>query len=418
MVSTAMKVSMLFAVALTAVGCGRIGFGTVANQDAASQDGRSDGGPDAAMVVCALSALTCQDQSVASQLGPVASGSTNGAGNQFANSCGGAGEADVAFQWQAPIAGRYVFDTHGSVLDTVLALRDTCAVATVACNDDDPATTSFSSSISINLAQCQEIVAIVDGRDNSGAFSLNINRKCPGANLGNGLGTIAMGNTTNAGDSYNSLCGGDNVSDVAYTWTPPVTGRYQFDTDTSALDTVLSVRGSCINPELACNDDDSAATNIFSSGLSLNLTSGQPIVIVVDGRSDSGSFVLHAIQKCPGIDLATNTGLVVAAGTTIGQGDSFVSTCGGNGNPDVAYSWTAPQSRSYRFDTNGSALDTVLSARTDCITGPIIGCNDDDPIAADFSSGFTLSMTAGQTIALVVDGRAGSGSYRLTITPQ
>ena len=55
-----------------------------------------------------------------------------------AGTCGGAGPEKVA-EFTAPQAGRWIFDTEGSALNTVLYVRSVCnePASELACNDDD-----------------------------------------------------------------------------------------------------------------------------------------------------------------------------------------------------------------------------------------------------------------------------------------
>jgi hypothetical protein len=102
-----------------------------------------------------------------------------------------------------------------------------------------------------------------------------------------------------------------------------------------------------------------------------------------------------------------NTVPVAQDGNNDGSGNDIVPSClTGNGDgagEDVGYTWTAPADGTYRFDTLGSPLDTVLVLLDTCDSGGTeLACNDDS--AGTFQSLVTLPMTAGQTIAIVVDG--------------
>ena len=105
---------------------------------------------------------------------------------------------------------------------------------------------------------------------------------CADVNLGSVLGAVAMGTTATKGDEL-SGCGSFG-EDVSYGWVAPATGMYTIDTCGSSmtLDTVLYVRdGDCMGTQLACNDDACGAFDL-SSRVSVNLTAGQPVVVVID----------------------------------------------------------------------------------------------------------------------------------------
>ncbi|MFO0755921.1 MAG: DNRLRE domain-containing protein [Byssovorax sp.] len=101
--------------------------------------------------------------------------------------------------------------------------------------------------------------------------------------------------------------------------------------------------------------------------------------------------------------------------TTQGQ-DRYSGSCGGNGAPEHTFAWTAPAAGTYRFDTYGSAFDTVLYAHDGDCNGAELGCNDD---AGSPQSKLVLDLTAGQTIFIAVDGFNGNaqGSFTLNIGP-
>ena len=105
-------------------------------------------------------------------------------------------------------------------------------------------------------------------------------------------GLIASGTTVGQGADLSGSCGGSSASDLAFTWTAPSAGTWVIDTVGSELDTVLYALTSCGGAELACNDDGESG---FSSEITLELSAGQTIVLVVDGfGSGGGDFVLNA----------------------------------------------------------------------------------------------------------------------------
>lgn len=106
------------------------------------------------------------------------------------------------------------------------------------------------------------------------------------------------------------------------------------------------------------------------------------------------------------------------AGDNTGAGDEYEPTCtigdGGNG-PDLSYTWTAPADGTYRIDTLGSAIDTVLTVLDACeVDATELACNDD---FGSLQSAVIVSLLQDQTIAIVVDAwDAGSaGAFTLNI---
>jgi hypothetical protein len=70
------------------------------------------------------------------------------------------------------------------------------------------------------------------------------------------------------------------------------------------------------------------------------------------------------------------------------------------------------------MNTFGSSYDTVLSVLGATCTGASLACDDDTPGMGTVSQIF-VSLMAGQTVTVVVDGWAsGAGSYVLNVIQQ
>lgn len=113
-------------------------------------------------------------------------------------------------------------------------------------------------------------------------------------------------------------------------------------------------------------------------------------------------------------DLGGALGTPVVAGTTLGSSKDFTATCVEDSSAkDVSYTWTAPWSSTFVFDSMGSAFDTVLEIRRpdDLVS---LGCNNDSDGTPQ--SRVTLSLSAGQTVLIVLDGHFTDwGEYQLNI---
>jgi hypothetical protein len=99
--------------------------------------------------------------------------------------------------------------------------------------------------------------------------------------------------------------------------------------------------------------------------------------------------------------------------------DTTCATSSGNGScasitNDVYFSWSAPNSGDYTFDTCGTSYDTRLGVLSDCAT--CIAQNDDD--CGLQSSVTVLGLTAGDTLLVQVGGfgSGDSGPGVLTVT--
>jgi len=165
-------------------------------------------------------------------------------------------------EFTAPRAGWYTFDTLGSDYDTVLYIRGANG-AELACNDDVETGVHAWSRVRVLLAANQSVRAVVDGYANqSGSFVLRVNAECPlpfradARDLGSGATWNVAGSLDCAPLlAMDSDCAADPLGPgTAFTYTAPFAGRYEFSTEDSIVDTILSVRlGACSGAELACN---------------------------------------------------------------------------------------------------------------------------------------------------------------------
>jgi hypothetical protein len=208
-------------------------------------------------------------------------------------------------------------------------------------------TSVYQSLVTVDLEAGQEIVIVVDGfdADEVGEFFVNIandrneseaecdddldddidglydcadpdcntadgcTADCDLEDLGSALGEVATGDTTEARRNFVGTCsgvgdphmsGGRNARDEAYLWTAPGTGDYVFHTEDSdrfgeeMIDSVLYIReGDCDGRELACNDDVDTEAENYLSEVTLTMTAGDEVVIIVDGwRYSEGQFAL------------------------------------------------------------------------------------------------------------------------------
>jgi hypothetical protein len=101
--------------------------------------------------------------------------------------------------------------------------------------------------------------------------------------------------TRKSTDVLRGSCGKGNSPEQVLTFKAPKTGVYEFSTEGSSFNTVLYVLdGGCDGKELACNDDHTGA---LSSWLSVALTKGQTVAVVVDGLDQqAGEAKLHVVD--------------------------------------------------------------------------------------------------------------------------
>ncbi len=119
----------------------------------------------------------------------------------------------------------------------------------------------------------------------------------------------------------------------------------------------------------------------------------------MDATADA---MMDAAASCIDMDLAMATGDAVASGDLTGAGDDGMGSCGSTGGEDMAYTWTAPSTAEWTFDTFGSDADTVLHIHTgaECSAAEL-ACIDDASFV--LQSRVDLMVTAGTMITIVVD---------------
>ncbi|HEX2837818.1 MAG TPA: hypothetical protein VHN77_06790, partial [Phycisphaerales bacterium] len=344
-------------------------------------------------------------------------------GTEGAASCGFGGDAgsnDIWFSFNAPSTGLFRIDTcQSGGLDTILNVYDSCGGSEIACNDD---ACGLSSAVTINAVQgTTYLVRLAGWNGTQGAGQINV--AVPAANdLCSGATPVVIGSTnfdtSTAANDDATNCGGSGP-ELFYSFTPAASGGYQIDTIGSGFDTILAVLEADCVTELVCNDDNGT----LQSTVSTFLAGGTTYIIQVDGFGGAfGAGVLNINGPIagPANDLCAN-----ATAATIGSnpfdnrfaGNEGAASCGFNGDPgsaDVWFSFVAPASEVYRFDTCQSAgLDTIVSIYDTC-GGSEIACNDD---SCGLSSAVTFNTTQGTTYYIRVAGWAGAqGAGALNIS--
>jgi hypothetical protein len=99
---------------------------------------------------------------------------------------------------------------------------------------------------------------------------------------------------------------------------------------------------------------------------------------------------------------------------TAGQDSEFNGPCGPGGAPDISYTFTAPATGGYIFDTFGSSVDTVMYILDGACGGPALSCNDNG-FGSGNASLINVDLEQGQTVTVVVDGfSVFGGAVRVT----
>lgn len=370
-----------------------------------------------------ISEVPCPLIDLGSTAPQTVTGTTADLADVLAPGCGYSGGPEATYRFTAPADGVYTFDTEGSAFDTILDVRDgSCTGPSLRCNDNvGPSAERNHSRVSLLLTAGQAVVVSVDSHSASGEYTLNITQQetppCPLVDLGSAVPQTVTGSNEGYPDLLTPGCGEGTGGEATYRFTAPADGYYAFATEGSSIDTVLSVHeGTCGGPELACIDDGADSRTL------LWLEVEQAVVVRVDSNGDEGEYTLSVSASDGAGTCAAPIALESAVpltftGTTRGSASERMSTCGGSGAPEVVHVFTAPEAGDYTIDTVGSAYDTILAVFDGDCAGEQLACNDDAPWDEwlTVTSEVTVSLAAGQTIVIHVDGYHRSGRYDLHI---
>jgi hypothetical protein len=214
------------------------------------------------------------------------------------------------------------------------------------------------------------------------------------------------------------------INSAWWSWTPTSSGFFQVDTIGSGSDTYLSVfDGSDLANLTLIGANDDGAGNLESL-VNLNATAGTTYQIAVDGWSSrTGPINLSTTPTAPPNDNFANR--IALTGETANATGSNIRATGEVGEPtqsgtteSVWWTWTAPTTGNYTFDTLGSNYDTYLSLFTgsDLPSLALVAANDD--AGGGLTSRITQSVTAGTTYQIAVDGWSSrTGRINLNIGP-
>ncbi len=338
-------------------------------------------------------------------------------------SCTGPGISERNFAFTAPADGIYAFDAFGSTADAVISVREgiACDGAELACNVYGSFTTM--SPVTVPMTAGQTVTVSVERGcffmcSEESDFQLNVNvlegGACPDTDLGQTVPQSLSGATDEPGDddTIAGSCGGIGTADDIFLFTAPSGGIYTFDTEGSAADTILQLRGACDGPEIVCNDN---VGNGMHSHAAIWLETDETIIVAVDGNTAGAYELAVDTATCPQEDLGNMLPVSVTGNTSMAADLVLAESCFGadSGSPDVSYGWTVPADGTYVFDMVGSDYDTFLLVQAEHCGGAEVGCNDD---TIQLISQVTLDLSAGQFVIVTASGFGGAtGNYVLNI---
>jgi len=260
-----------------------------------------------------------------------------------------------------------------------------------------------------------------------------------------GLGSnLQNGTTLGAFHDGDATCdaGGVASRDVWYALVPDFPYTVFLEVKSTAFDPVVAIYDIFCGPEIACNDNCSAASGNVA-GLTFQVDPGIPIywIRVSDqGMGTGGPFTIRAIQAShappPNNDCDAATVIPSGASTytpvpysTAGA----IAPCaepnescdnGNNVSNSVWYSFSPDTDGIADLNTIGSDYDTVLAVFTGtCVNASQIACDDDGGGVAGPSVITGLSLSSGTTYLIKASewSTGGAGSqldFNLTFVPE
>ena len=230
--------------------------------------------------------------------------------------------------------------------------------------------------------------------------------------------TMAQCVMLNAGDSALNAC-----DELGYRATMGLFDRYG-RCRAEALDaarTCIAASDCTVAAVDACQMTLTTATGMTGCGMYLT-TAGRdaytpPFNMCVE------TMISGPPGACPESLTAVSTiGPSVFSGTTDLAGDDTDAEAACDATvgfaPDRGYLWAAPAAGTYTIDTIGSAFDTILYVRGECLLPTSLACNDDIVPGVMRQSTVEVTLTAGQEVVIIVDGWQNEhGAFVVNITP-
>jgi len=366
---------------------------------------------------------------------------------------GVSGGSSVWYSWTAPSSGPVTISTCPYTElhpDTVLAVYTGATLGDltpVASSDDSPvACKPFGSEVELEVTAGTTYRIAVDSRGAEGIFSLDI--EFPPTNdsfaaakplsfFGGGGSTVFA--TKEPGEPDHA--GSPGGHSLWFSWTPTESGPVEFyacgvDVDVDTLLAVYSGDSLGALTPIASNDDAAGGREFGLcepqagySEVGFDAVAGTTYRVAVDTKLPGD--VSLSFERAPDNDAFANARVLDAelspwpaggsnrmASEEVGEPDH----AGGAGGRSVWFSWTAPSSGPLHVTTctRDGNLDTLLAVYTGSSVEALAPLASDDDSSHDncraSDSEVELSVVAGTTYRIAVDGKAGSsGDFRLSL---
>lgn len=315
------------------------------------------------------------------------------------NHAGNRGGKSIWYVWHAPSTPQTVtVDTRNSNFDTLLAVYTGSSVGgltAVAANDNDGSLSTSRVSFTSTPGTTYRIA--VDGRNGrSGNVVLGLGIAAPAAD------TTPPDTTITSGPS-----GTTTATTATFAFGSTETGStFQCHLDAAAFTACSSPASYAgLTPgshtfyvratDAAGNTDQTPASQTWT--ISTSSPTGPPNDMFASAQAASGGS---------GSGTGSNTGATKEAGEPNHAGNA--------GGKSIWYTWTPAQSGSATIDTVGSGFDTLLAVYTGTSVSVLTPVASDDDAGGNLTSKVALTVTAGTTYRIAIDGYGGaSGATKL-----
>ena len=231
-------------------------------------------------------------------------------------------------------------------------------------------------------------------------------------------GTVTATNTSATKQTGEpNHAGNAGGASIWYAWTPTVGGSVTIDTAGSSFDTIMGVyTGTAVNAltTVASNDD---APSLVTSRVTFTVAAGTTYRIAIDGYNGlRGNVTLNWLLTPAGVPpandafanaqvLTGSSGTITATNVNATKETGEPAQAGNAGGASIWYAWTPTASGSLTIDTIGSAFDTTLGVYTGTAVNALtLRASNDDIASGNTASRVTLTVTAGTTYRISIDG--------------
>ena len=356
------------------------------------------------------------------------------------------GEPDVGvdnnsvwWSWTAPSGGSFSLDTLGSEFNTALSIYTGTAVDSLtvipAADQNTGDGSSQSRIIFTATAGTTYQIAVEGSDDQTGSILLNLSPVVVplNDNFANritltGAAVTTTGNNVGATSEIDEPAQAGTINSVWWSWTAPASGNFTIDTLNSQMGSRLAVfTGTAVNSLTAILEAQTFTGGGANQGqITFAAIAGTTYQIAVDGDSEETGSI--ALQINPTLPPANDNfaNRIILSGATASSSSTTIGATSEIGEPaqagtinSVWWSWTAPASGNFTFDTVGSPSGTSLSVFTGTAVNSLTAIPESYTGAGpgDSQSRIIFAATAGTTYQIAVDGNNGTGSVALNVSP-